>query len=376
MEGKGLGYTMEKPELSVVMPCLNEEETIDICIEKAKKAFEELDLVGEVVVCDNGSTDDSVSVAEAHGARVVRESTPGYGAALMKGISEARGEYIIMGDADNTYDFENLAPFVGRLRDGYDLVMGSRFDGEILPGAMPWSHQYIGNPVLTGILNLFFHSGVSDAHCGMRAFTREAYDSLDLYTTGMEFASEMVIKASNNGLRIADVPITYYPRQGESKLSSVRDGWRHLRFMLLYSPTWLFLIPGVAMSLVGLLLLLLPEASISMLIGSLLFLIGVQVVTLGFYAKTFSYVENLEQEDLFLRFLWRHFRLESGVALGLILILVGGGAFFLLIRQWQRTDVHSIGAFRSLAVAGLLIIVGVQTTFSSFFLSMLGLQRK
>lgn len=294
----------------------------------------------------------------------------------MKGISEARGKYIIMGDADNTYDFENLAPFVDRLRDGYDLVMGSRFDGEILPGAMPWSHQYIGNPVLTGILNLFFRSGVSDAHCGMRAFTKEAYDGLGLSTTGMEFASEMVIKASNNGLRIADVPITYYPRQGESKLSSVRDGWRHLRFMLLYSPTWLFLIPGVAMSLVGLLLLLLPEASISMLIGSLLFLIGVQVVTLGFYAKTFSYVENLEQEDVLLQFLWRHFRLESGVALGLILILVGGGAFFLLLRQWQTTDVHSIGTFRGLAVTGLLIIVGVQTTFSSFFLSMLGLQRK
>lgn len=376
MEREDTGYIMRTPELSVVMPCLNEEETIGICIEKAKKAFDDLGLVGEVVVCDNGSTDDSTSVAEAHGARVIYESTPGYGAALMKGISEARGKYIVMGDADNTYDFENLAPFVDRLRNGYDLVMGSRFDGRILPGAMPWAHRYIGNPVLTGVLNLFFRAGVSDAHCGMRAFTREAYDSLDLYTTGMEFASEMVIKAATNGLRIADVPIIYYPRQGESKLSSVRDGWRHLRFMLLYSPTWLFLVPGFAMSVAGLLALMFSASPISMLIGALCFLIGVQVVSLGFYAKTFSYVENLEREDILLQWLWRYFRLETGVALGLAVVIVGASAFLLLRRQWQSTDVYSMHTFRSLAVAGLLIIVGVQITFSSFFLSILGLQRR
>ena len=224
-------------EISVVMPCLDEEETIGACIEKAWQGIESSGFRGEVVVSDNGSCDASVEIAEKLGARVVHQPVRGYGSAYLKGIREARGQYIIIGDSDDTYDFTEVDRFVMPLQDGYDLAMGSRFEGEILPDAMPWLHQYIGNPVLTGILNLFFRAGVSDAHCGIRAFTRDAFQRMHLQTSGMEFASEMVINAAKADLHIAEVPVTYYPRLGESKLHSFRDGWRHLRFMLLYSPT-------------------------------------------------------------------------------------------------------------------------------------------
>ena len=238
-------------DVSVVMPCLNEEETIGPCIEKAREGIRRLGLHGEIIVCDNGSTDRSVEIATRLGARVFHERRKGYGSAYMRGISEARAEYIIMGDSDDTYDFADLEPFLKPLREGYELVMGSRFSGTILPGAMTFSHRYIGNPVLSGILKLFYRVDISDAHCGMRSFTKDAYARMRLQTTGMEFASEMVINAGRERLKIAEVPITYYPRKGESKLETWRDGWRHLRFMLLYSPTHLFLLPG--------LLLLLPR---------------------------------------------------------------------------------------------------------------------
>ncbi len=231
-------------EVSVVMPCLNEQQTIGSCIEKAKRTMKSLGIRGEVVVADNGSTDNSVSIAENLGARVVHQPIRGYGAAYQAGIEATRGNYIIIGDSDDTYDFTDLERFLTPLRNGHDLVMGSRFKGEILPGAMPWSHRYIGNPILSGILRWVFHTSISDAHCGMRAFTRQAYDKMQLQTTGMEFASEMVVKAAQAGLKISETPITYYPRLGESKLNSFRDAWRHLRFMLLFSPTHLFALPG------------------------------------------------------------------------------------------------------------------------------------
>ena len=362
-------------EVSVVMPCLNEEASVGICVKKALDAMESHGYSGEVVVCDNGSVDDSVAVAEAAGARVVHESVAGYGAALMGGITAARGQYIIMGDADDTYDFGEVPGFVERMRAGADLVMGSRFAGRILPGAMPWSHQYIGNPVLTGILNLFFRSGVSDAHCGMRGFTKAAYERMKVQTTGMEFASEMVIKATQARLRIEEVPITYYPRAGESKLSSLRDGWRHLRFMLMYSPTWLFFIPGATLFLLGLVLILLAQTFAAALSGSLLTLLGFQAVTLGLYARTYVQVEHFEEHDPVMELLWRYFNLEKGILLGIVMAVLGIIGFLLSVGNWTTSLVEA-GAARGPVLGMTLTIAGVQTVFSSFFLSMMGIPRK
>ncbi|MBI1923313.1 glycosyltransferase [Candidatus Poribacteria bacterium] len=221
-------------DVSVIMPCLNEEATIGVCIQKVWRAFKTHHINGEVIVADNGSTDASVAIAQSLGARAVHQPCRGYGAAYQAGIAAARGKSIIIGDSDDTYDFSEIDRFLQPLGKGYHFVIGSRFRGEIRPGAMPWLHRYIGNPLLTGMLNLLFKAGVSDAHCGMRAFTREAYEKMTLKTTGMEFASEMVVKAAKVGLRIAEVPITYYPRKGESKLHPFRDAWRHLRFLLLF----------------------------------------------------------------------------------------------------------------------------------------------
>lgn len=362
-------------EVSVVMPCLNEEASVGVCVKKALEAMASHGYSGEVVVCDNGSTDDSAAVAEAAGARVVHESTPGYGAALMGGITAAWGQYIIMGDADDTYDFGEVPGFVERMRAGADLVMGSRFAGRILPGAMPWSHQYIGNPVLTGILNLFFHSGVSDAHCGMRGFTKAAYERMKVQTTGMEFASEMVIKATQMHMKIEEVPITYYPRAGESKLSSLRDGWRHLRFMLMYSPTWLFFIPGAVLFLVGLALILASQTFPGALSGSLLTLLGFQAVNLGLYARTYVQVEHFEEHDPIMELIWRYFDLEKGILLGIVMVILGILGFAFSLGGWT-TSLGEAGAARGPILGMTLTVAGVQTIFSSFFLSMMGIPRK
>lgn len=224
----------ETIEVSVVMPCLNEQETIAACITKAQRTLESLGIHGEIVVADNDSSDDSVIIAESLGAKIVHQPTRGYGAAYLAGISTAQGQYIIMGDSDDTYDFTDLERFIAPLRDGYDLVIGNRFKGQILPGAMPWARRYIGNPILSGILRLLFRTPISDSHCGMRSFTSEAYKRMALQTTGMEFASEMVVKAVEVNLKIREIPITYHPRAGESKLNAVRDAARHMRFMLKY----------------------------------------------------------------------------------------------------------------------------------------------
>ncbi len=224
----------EKIEISVVMPCLNEEETLGACIEKAQRTLDALGFPGEVVVADNGSTDNSVAIAQNLGARVVHQPTRGYGAAYLAGFAAAQGQYIVMGDSDDTYDFTDLERFIMPLQNGYDLVMGNRFKGEILPGAMPWTRRYIGNPILSGMLRVLFGTYISDSHCGMRSFTTDAYKRMNLRTTGMEFASEMVIKAVETKLKILEIPITYHPRAGESKLNAIRDALRHIRFMLKY----------------------------------------------------------------------------------------------------------------------------------------------
>ncbi|MBI4496865.1 MAG: glycosyltransferase family 2 protein [Chloroflexi bacterium] len=374
------------PEVSVVFPCLNEELTIGACIRKALEAFQENGLRGEVVVCDNGSADNSVGIAESLEARVVHQPERGYGNAYLKGIAAARGRYIVIADSDDTYDLHEIPRFLTPLREGYDLVMGNRFTGKILPGAMPWLHQYIGNPVLSGILNLFFHTGVGDAHCGMRAFTHEAYPRMRLRTGGMEFASEMVINAAQAGLKITEVPITYYPRLGESKLHSLRDGWRHLRFMLMRSPTHLFVAPGLALFVLGLVLLLalapgpiiIGGRSLDlhlMVLGSLLAVMGAQVIGLGLFAKTYGVVHDYQDEDRLFAALRDRFTLERGIYLGLVLLVVGFVVDFVILAEWVASGFGALNQVRAALFGSSLMALGTQIVFSSFLLSILGFER-
>jgi glycosyltransferase involved in cell wall biosynthesis len=373
------------PDVSVVMPCLNEEATIGACIAKAQQAFERLGVAGEVIVCDNGSSDRSVEIATELGARVVHERRKGYGSAYMRAIGEARSEYIVMGDSDDTYDFGDMERFLTPLREGFDLVMGSRFAGQILPGSMTWSHRYIGNPILSGILNLFFKVDISDAHCGMRSFTKAAYRKMGLQTTGMEFASEMVVNAGRAQLRIAEVPITYYPREGESKLETWRDGWRHLRFMLLYAPTWLFIIPGMALLLPGLafLALLLPGTlrigghglyEHSMILASLVSILGYQVLTLGLYARTYAMTAGFVRHDALLGGFYQRFTLEKGLLLGGAAFVAGLALNGWILLHWINSNFGTLDAVRPALFASTLMVVGVQTIFSSFFLSLLSIR--
>lgn len=377
--------TVQAPLLSVVIPCLNEAQSIANCVREARTAFEETGIVGEVVVADNGSTDGSQELAREAGAEVINEIRRGYGSAYLAGFAAARGRYILMGDADETYDFRQLGRFVELLEQGADLVMGSRRKGTIHPGAMPWLHRYIGNPVLTGILNLFFRTGVSDAHCGMRAFRRDLLPRLDLRTTGMEFASEHVIRASKLGLDIREIPIEYHPRAGESKLSSFSDGWRHLRFLLVHSSTWLFVIPGAALLLLGLLAGTIVVAEIDVLgrewqlhtlIGAaMLAIVGAQVLQLGLSARTYAAYYFGEHDALFDRFRER-LRLEHGLAVGGLILFLGFVLAAVVVVTWIERGFGQLGE-EKFAVAGLtMVVLGIQTIFASFFLSVLGLRRR
>lgn len=381
-------------EISIVMPCLNEIETIAVCVDKARQALHKNGYHGEVIVADNGSTDDSVEAAQRAGARVVHQPLAGYGNACLKGFEEARGRYILMADSDNTYDFADLPRFMAPLRAGWELVMGNRFQGHILPGAMPWHHRYIGNPVLSGLLNLFFHSGIGDAHCGMRAFTAEAWQRMRLQTTGMEFASEMVINAAKARLKITEVPITYYPRVGASKLNSFRDGWRHLRFMLMYSPTHLYMWPGLLMMVLGLgmeFVLAFGPLQLGrlrfgfhwMFVGALLAILGFQVVNLGFFARVFSLSSHIdESRDSVVRFFTQHFRMETGLLVGLIVFVAGLVPFFSLLGDWLSmgelapSATQSFQTIRLSILALTLVILGAQTIFASFFISMMVIKRR
>lgn len=370
---------MSDIEVSVVMPCLNEADSVTACVEQALGAMKQAGLSGEVVVADNGSTDGSPALAEAAGARVVHVAARGYGAAYLGGMAAVRGRYIVMGDADGTYDFGLIPQFVERLKEGHDLVVGSRFAGEILPGAMPWLHRYVGNPVLTGILGLFFGQRVSDAHCGMRALTRDANGRMQLRTTGMEYASEMIAIAMRQGMRVSEIPITYHPREGESKLRSFRDGWRHLRFMLLLSPTPLFLVPGllaIVLGFAGLLVLLPGPLRVGplsfdfhfMFVASALAMLGVQLVVLGLAAKAFARAE-LHVEDRWVGLLDRWFTLERGLLLGFAVLAAGVGVAGAILWQWLAAGRTALFAVRP-ALAGLtLLVVGAQLVFGSFFIS-------
>ncbi len=374
----------ESMRVSVIIPCLNEADNIEECVRRARRVLEESGIAGEVVVADNGSTDGSAELAAAEGARVVREPRRGYGSAYLAGFAAARGEYLVMLDADLTYDFGDIPRFVAHLDDGAQLVMGDRMDN-IQPGAMPWLHRYVGNPVLTGILNLFFRTGVKDAHCGMRAVRRTALDSLDLRTTGMEFASEMVIRAAKEDLDIRELPIEYHPRGGVSKLASFRDGWRHLRFLLVHSPTHLFVVPGVIMTILGALVTatVLTRLEVlgrewdlhSLIAGALLMIVGTQVAALGLCAHAYGTYFMGEKDPWFDRMRAR-FRLEHGLMLGAAIATVGLAMAAVIAAIWIDRGFGGLSSERIAVLAAALITVGVQIFFTSFLLSILGLRRR
>jgi len=378
------GSVTQRPLVSVVIPCLNEAENIEACVAQARAALERNGIAGEVVVADNASEDDSPRLAEAAGARVVHEPRRGYGSAYLAGLEAARGEFIVMGDADLTYDFDEIPRFLAELRDGADMVIGDRMKN-IHPGAMPWLHRYVGNPLLSGFLNLLFRTGVSDAHCGMRALRADTLPRLDLRTTGMEFASEMVIRAAKEDLDIRQFPIEYRPRGGESKLSSFRDGWRHLRFLLVHSPNHLFILPGALLALLGALVAALVLAQVNVLGrqwdlhalmgGALLMIVGTQVVALGLCAHAYGTYFMNERDPWFDRMRAR-FRLEHGLLLGGAVVLVGLAIGVGIAADWVSRGFGSLGQERLAILALTLVIVGIQIFFSSFLLSILGLRRR
>jgi glycosyltransferase involved in cell wall biosynthesis len=397
LESKDIATQMPKGktstlELSVVMPCLNEADSLEICIKKAQRALREHKIVGEIIVADNGSTDGSQTIADNLGARVVNIEDKGYGNALMGGFAAARGKFIIMGDADDSYDFTALKCFVTKLREGYDLVMGNRFKGGIKPGAMPPLHKYLGNPVLTWIGQLFFHSSCGDFHCGLRGFNKAAIMKLDLRTTGMEFASEMVVKATLYKMRITEVPTTLSPdaRNRPPHLRSWRDGWRHLRFLLLYSPRWLFLYPGALLMLLGLItgLWLFPcERNIrgvtfdvnTLLFASLAILCGYQSMLFAFFTKIFAISERLIPEDRRMTRFFEFVNLEKGLIAASLVMVIGVTLLLSGVNQWRLVgfgDLDYTQTMRLVIPGTTLTVLGFQTVLSSFFLSVLGMHRR
>jgi glycosyltransferase involved in cell wall biosynthesis len=373
----------EAPVVSVVIPCLNEAENIEACVLAAMEAIVRMGISGEVVVADNNSDDDSARLAERAGARVVIEPRRGYGSAYLAGFAASRGRYIVMADADLTYDFKEIPRFIAALDEGAEMVIGDRMNN-IQPGAMPWLHRYIGNPILTGLLNLFFSTGISDAHCGMRAVRRDVLPRLDLRTTGMEFASEMVIRAAKENLRIAEFPIEYHPRGGESKLSSFRDGWRHLRFLLVHSPNHLFIVPGAMLAGFGTVIVIFVGAGLdffgrawglhALIGGSLLMIVGTQVLALGLCAHAYGTYFMGETDPWFDRMRAR-FRLEHGLLLGSAFMLAGVIIGGLILATWIAHGFGSLADERLAVVAASVLIVGIQIFFSAFLLSILGLRR-
>ncbi|TMA92858.1 MAG: glycosyltransferase family 2 protein [Deltaproteobacteria bacterium] len=372
-------------ELTVLMPCLDEAKTVATCVRKAIEACQAAGVDAEVLVADNGSRDGSPDLARTAGARVIHVEEKGYGAALRAGIEAARGRYVVMGDADDSYEFQDVPRFLSRLRAGDDLVMGSRFRGVIHPGAMPFLHRFLGNPVLTWILNLFFGAGISDAHCGMRGFSREAILSLSLRSPGMEFASEMVIRAAQEKLRIGEVPTSLRPdgRGRRPHLRTWRDGWRHLRFMLLFSPWWLFAVPGLCALVLGLALI----AAVAFteirilghqlhthfaLLGSALAILGTQILMLGIFAKALFVLEGIGSDPAIERLI-TEFRLEVTLALAIVTIGLGMAMDGYVLAVWVGSGGGSLeGHHTHLAVVGgTLLAVGVEVIFSAFFLSIL-----
>jgi hypothetical protein len=392
MESRALSKPHPTVELSIVMPCLDEAETVADCIDKAKSFLDSRGISGEVVVADNGSSDGSRDIARRHGARVLEVSEKGYGNALCAGIAAARGRYVIMGDADDSYDFTSLDGFVAALRRGDDLAMGNRFRGGVRPGAMPWLHRWLGNPILSGFGRLFFRAPVGDFHCGLRGFSKKAFDQLELRAAGMEFASEMVVKAALAGLRISEVPVVLHPdgRTHAPHLRTWRDGWRHLRFMLLWSPRWLFLVPGLALFAAGALAsawILLGVSSVggvafgvhTLLVAGLACIVGYQLVTFAAFARVFALTEGFHPATPSLERLFRTFNLEAGLLLGTLTAVAGSVLLLLALRGWRAAGFGALDpavTMRLVIPGAVLVALGVQTLFSSFFLSTLGLRRR
>ncbi|HWD20013.1 MAG TPA: glycosyltransferase family 2 protein [Verrucomicrobiae bacterium] len=381
-------------DLSIVIPCLNEAETIGRCVEKAVLGMQRAGVSGEIVVADNGSSDGSRQLAERAGARVVPVAEKGYGNALRGGILAARGRWIIMGDADDTYDFSQIQVFVDKLREGCDVVMGCRMPrggGTVMPGAMPWKNRYIGNPILSFIGKLLFRTPINDFHCGLRAFSKDAFARMDLKTTGMEFASEMVMKASLESMRMAEAPVTLYPdpRNRTPHLRPWRDGWRHLRLMLIFSPRWLFLMPGLALCAAGLVVGALTYQPLR--VGPMVFdvgtltvacmwvIIGIQFISFGCFTKVFAIAEGLLPEDPKFTGVFRYINLERGIVLGAAIVAVGLAMLIHALLAWEKTGygVLDYGRnLRRLIPAAALMVIGVQTISASFFMSILGLKTR
>jgi glycosyltransferase involved in cell wall biosynthesis len=382
-------------ELTILIPCLNEAETLAHCIESARLGIQRAGVCGEIIVADNGSTDGSPAIAKKLGARVVPVMEKGYGSALRGGIQAALGKWILMGDADDSYDFSEADRFVKKFQEGFELVMGCRLPiggGTILPGAMPWKNRRLGNPALSFIGRLFFKCPAHDFHCGLRGFTRAAFEKMDLQTTGMEFASEMVIKSTFKELKIAEVPVTLRPdgRSRPPHLKPWRDGWRHLRFMLLFSPRWLFFAPGIFLSLLGIILGAalsvqnIVIGGVNLNVGTLMMacmavVVGFQLVAFAFFTKVFAIAEGLLPDDPKFSRVFKFFNLEKGILLGLAILLAGILLFLRALWIWR---LHDYGALdyeqnlRRLIPAATLIVLGVQTVFSSFFMSALGLKTR
>lgn len=375
-------------EVSVVIPCLNEAGTIGPCIDKALQAFAGLGILGEVVVSDNGSTDGSIEISQQHGVRVVYTDTKGYGSALRNGIANAHGDFIILGDADGSHDFSEIGRFIQKWREGNNFVIGNRLHRELKPGAMSWHHRHLGTPVLTSILNMLFGAAVADINCGMRGMTRELASQLDLRTNGMEFASESLIKAAKAGARIAEVPITMWPdqRNRPPHLRPFRDGWRHLRFILLSAPNWVFLLPGALLIALGLGIVgwLLPGPAFAgkvelntntISLAMMLILLGVHVFSIGLFVKVFCYTERLSKHQLGLSRWLKRVRLEHGLLLGAGLLAAGLLGDSIVFRDWAAHGYGHLEAVRTVFFCSLALVLGVEVIFSSVFLSMLGISR-
>ncbi|HUL35284.1 MAG TPA: glycosyltransferase [Candidatus Eisenbacteria bacterium] len=377
-------------DVSVVIPCLNEANSLAFCIEKAIAALRKAGLRGEVIVADNGSTDGSIEIAKFSGASVLRVSERGYGAALKAGIAASHGEYVVMGDADDSYDFGEVPNFVQELRRGNDLVMGNRFKGGIQPGAMPLLHRYLGNPGFSWLVNVFFGAGVGDSYCGLRGFRRALYDKLELRSSGMEFALEFVIKASQIGARISEIPIILWPdkRGRPPHLRSFRDGWRSLRFMLMYAPNWLYFLPGSLLMVLGLGLVswllpgprqLTPHVTLdihTMVFGVIFTLLGVQILSIGAFAKVFSYAARFDRGTISLRRFLKRITLETGLVFGAVVFLAGFLGCAWITWRWIASGFGPLYQVREILFWSMWLFLGVQIIFSSFFLSMLGVSRE
>ncbi len=377
-------------ELSIVMPCLNEAETLAICIKKARRFLKDNHVLGEIIIADNGSTDGSQTIVEQNGATLVKVSQKGYGNALRGGIEAATGTYVIMADADDSYDFEDLMPYLIKLRKGYDLVMGNRFKGGIKPGAMPFLHKYLGNPVLSFLGRLFYKIKIGDFHCGLRGFSKEAYHRMDLKTTGMEFASEMIVKSKLNGLKITEVPTILYPdgRTRKPHLKTWSDGWRHLRFLTLYSPNWLFLYPAILMMVVGLVastLLIIEPVMIegiifdihTLMYSSSLILIGFQFLVFYGLTKIFAVENGLLPKSKRYPKIMKYLNLEKGLIIGLLFLITGFILSYKGLTVWKASDFGSLrptNTFRLIIPAVFTILLGVQIILFSLFFSILGLK--